>query len=454
MNSEAEICKEIAAREIASRKEAELRLESKSRELSEKNRELEAVAKRMSAANSLLSEIMAVAPNGILLCSADFTVTEINPACLRKIGYSESEVIGRNIDRFFPEISACLKSLNGEFFLEKLKASRKKSEAFTVEIRGFAGEIGTEFRYLLFVHDITKRLQREDRRKQIEQTIDEARRLEAIGALSAGIAHEINTPIQFIGDNLDYLQEALKKIRKSYDGFDMLRAAAERQGDYAAELKTINETNASINLLSLIPEIASALEESREGIRQVRDIVLLMKEFAHPGSGEKHEADINKIVENVVKLSKNRQKRVAEVQLDLAGSLPKINCRRGQMQQVILNIVINALDALEEAKTAEGRVRIQTSYDDEWVKVAISDNGPGVPASLREKIFDPFFTTKPVGKGTGQGLALAKDCVVKGHDGRLTLGEVEGFASTFLIEIPRNPRKTQYGKERDDAFAA
>ena len=301
--------------------------------------------------------------------------------------------------------------------------------------------------------DISKRLHNEERRKQVEQQIDEARRLEAIGALSAGIAHEINTPIQFIGDNLDYLKDALQKIYESYNHYDALRAAVGRGGAYRDELQSIDDFNKSIDLVSLIQEIIAALQESRDGIRQVRDIVLLMKEFAHPGSGEKEETQLNKIIQNVVTLSRNRQKGVAEVELALAEDLPTVRCRHGQIQQVILNIFLNALDAIEEAKPAIGRVCIQTSFDEEYVRITISDNGPGVPKALKEKIFNPFFTTKPVGKGTGQGLALAKDCIVKGHEGRLKLIDVEGFTSTFLIKLPRNPTISETHTEFENVYA-
>ncbi|MEO1243346.1 MAG: ATP-binding protein [Pseudomonadota bacterium] len=453
--SNPDILKAIAAREKASRQEAERLLDEKSRELYAKNLELGQSASELKSANSLFWEIMNVAPNGILLCGGDFVINSVNPACERKLNAEGSDMKGRPLTEFFPDIAAHLPSdQDGEFVIDRLEAKRACGDDFTVEISGFAGPINKDIRYLLFFHDISGRLQREAQRKQVEQQVDEARRLEAIGALSAGIAHEINTPIQFIGDNLEYLKDALGQVHESYNRYEALRSALDQGRPYSDQLAAIDEFNSSINLLALIPEVIAALTESRDGIRQVRDIVLLMKEFAHPGSGDKEEADLNKIAQNVVTLCKNRHKNLTEVEFDTAADLPSVRCRRGQIQQVILNIVLNAIDAVEEANPEQGRVRIRTAFDDDYVKIAISDNGPGVSAKLREKIFDPFFTTKPVGKGTGQGLALAKDCVVKGHEGRLSLINLDGFATTFLIELPLKSTISEIQRERNDVFAA
>ncbi|MEL7487676.1 MAG: ATP-binding protein, partial [Pseudomonadota bacterium] len=236
--------------------------------------------------------------------------------------------------------------------------------------------------------------------------------------------------------------------------YDALRAAAKNDKAYAPELQSIDAFNASINLPATIAEIAAALTESGDGIRQVRDIVLVMNEFAHPGAAENEATDINRVIDTVVKLSRNRQSEAAEVVVDLALDPPKIMCRRGQIQQVILNIVVNAMDAIDDMEGRNGRILISTHIEADHLVIRISDNGAGVPDDLREKIFDPFFTTKPVGKGTGQGLALAKDCIVKTHNGRLRLVDLEGFATTFQIDLPLSGRAAEEKTEPGDAFAA
>ena len=454
MNDNIDLYKSIATRERESRAEAERLLEQKSRELYKKNIELEETAGELSSANSLLSKIMRVAPDGILLCSEEFAILDVNATCEKKLECERSTLIGSSIEEFFPSITTNLKGLvKGEFFIDQMDAVLPSGEALSVELRGHVGFISDNAKYLLFFHDITKRLLAQDQRKRVEKQVDEARRLEAIGALSAGIAHEINTPIQFIGDNLDYLKDALQTIYETYALYDKLKEAA-GTSSYQDHIQAIDDHNRAIKLAELIAEITSALTESREGIRQVRDIVLLMKEFAHPGSGAKEETDINKIVRSVASLCRNRQKNIADLEFDLASDLPLVICRRGQIQQVILNIVLNALDAVDEVCEKDGCVKIATRCENDHVVIAISDTGSGVPTSLKEKIFDPFFTTKPVGKGTGQGLALAKDCIVKGHSGSLCLADVPGFATTFLIELPIKPELISLNLEYPHVTAA
>ena len=417
--------------------------------------ELQKSANALKNANDLLAEIMKVAPNGVLLCTKDFVIGEANPAAERQLGISKSELLGRRLDDLLPGASTALPRDNGgEFFLERSEAVRANGDRFPVEIHGYAGPINKDYQYLLFVHDMTEREQAKKRREQIEQQMEEARRLESVGALAAGVAHEINTPMQYLGDNIEYLNDALTKIHTSYTRYDVLKEAAAQDDNYRNEVHAIVEFNNSVNLLSLIKEIMAAMAESREGIQQVRDIVLLMKKFAHPGTGDMEEVDLNEIARNVIAISKYRYKGNAEVELDLAEDLPGVLCHRGQIQQVLLNIALNAADAVDEAKPDNGRIRLQTSFDDAFVKIAISDNGNGVPESLRQKIFDPFFTTKPVGKGTGQGLALAKDSIVKVHGGRLRLTDVDGFSTTFFIELPRKSEMSKFNREGNDVFAA
>lgn len=453
MTGTLETYKAIAEREKASREEAERLLEVNNLAIYKKSAELERSAKELRAANMLLSEIMTVAPSGILLCSDDFIIQDGNAASAREFGCVPTSLAGHHLDDFFPYLSETLSELpDDEFTIDINEAKRLSEEKFYVEMRGFIGPISANIRYLLLFHDITERLQAEEKRKIYEQRLSEAHRLEAIGELSAGIAHEINTPIQFIGDNLAYLDQACKKIHAVYIQFEALRAAATRDGVYGAQLATIDQLDATMDLASLDREIAAAVRESRDGIRQVRDIVLLMKEFAHPGGADKVDANLNDIALNAAKLCRHRREAVDEIKFDLDENLPTVKCQRGQVQQVVLNLILNALDAVEEKETVEGRIQITTSFDDEGVNLAISDNGCGVPLSLREKIFNPFFTTKPVGKGTGQGLALAKDCIVKGHGGDLRQINVDSFATTFLISLPFKSEPAPLDQEYGDAY--
>lgn len=427
----------IIARERAARKAAEQLLESKSLELHARSVEAGKIAKKLQSANSLLSEIMSSVPDVILTCSAEFIVRSCNDAAAELLEMKPIEAVGRRVDDILPGLEARLAALpEGVFMPRPWHARRKSGETTPVDVRGHKGPVGRKIFYLLVFHDISARLHEEAERKSVERQLDEMRRLEAIGSLSAGIAHEINTPIQFIGDNLDYLRDALKSIHQSYQRYEILANAAEKDSRYTDEIASVRSFNQSVSLENLINEIVAALKESRDGIQQVRDIVLLMKEFAHPGSGGFDPVDLNAVLRNVVEICRNRRKGVADVDWDLDEALPLTPCRKGQVQQVLLNVVINAIDAVDERKPERGLIRIKTRAAAGFAKVYISDNGCGVPQSFREKIYDPFFTTKPVGKGTGQGLALAKDCIVKGHQGRLSLAEEAGFSTTFLIELP------------------
>lgn len=427
----------IVEREKARRKQAEAQLFELTRDLEDKSAELEIAADMFRSVRKLLDEIMDVAPDMIITCFEDFTIHGGNAAAQRQLGQNERALKKRTVDDFLPGLSAELKRRRpGPFFIDNRRAARHNGDSFPVDIRGYVGPIGENIRYLVFFHDISQRVAAEEKRKNTESQMDEARRLEAIGALSAGIAHEINTPIQFIGDNHDYLEDGLGNIWKSYNRYDALKKAAEKAGCCPEEVAKVNEFNQGITLTNLIKEIAAALNESREGIKQVRDIVILMKEFAHPGTDDKDEVDVNSIVTNVLAICKNRRKNTADIELNLDEALPRVRCRKGQVQQVILNLVINAIDAIDEADKGRGRIRIETRASNDAVQIYLSDTGCGVPETLKQKIFDPFFTTKPVGKGTGQGLALAKDAIVKGHGGKLSLVDKDGFTTTFLIELP------------------
>ncbi|MCI5043702.1 MAG: ATP-binding protein [Aquisalinus sp.] len=448
----------IARREKAGRKAAETLLESKSRELYDKHVELQKNAEQLKYANSILSGIMATVPDSIVLCTSEFVIKGVNKAAEDLLNVDGADIHGIHVDQILSGLSSQLQELpQGHFLFEQEQVAPRERHKIPVEVKGYKGPVGSDIHYLLVLNDITTRLKSEKARTQMAQQIDEARRLEAIGALSSGIAHEINTPIQFIGDNLDFLVDGLQKIYKSYANFEALRKAVSEAGilDFTSEIQEINQYNSDICLQSLVSEIQDALTESREGIRQVRDIVLLMKDFAHPGTGDDDETDLNIVIENVIKICRSRHKNIADIKLHLDENLPKILCRKGQVQQVLLNVVINAIDAVADTDSGYGRIRIQTTYDENYVSVLISDTGTGIPESLRQKVFDPFFTTKPVGKGTGQGLALAKDCIIKGHDGKLTLVDIPGYATTFLICLPiQNQLLTNLHGDVENADAA
>ncbi|MDC0358227.1 sensor histidine kinase, partial [Oligoflexia bacterium] len=249
-------------------------------------------------------------------------------------------------------------------------------------------------------------------------------------------AHEINTPTQYIGDNVRFLKDAFQELGAPLQAVASLATTEPKNGSDA--LSVIQTSLEDVDLQYLQEEIPVAIEQTLDGIAKVAKIVLAMKEFSHPGSEEKTFIDLNKIIESVVTVAKNEWKYVAEVELDLDPKLPQVPCFPNELNQVILNIVVNAAQAIgaELEGEAKGKIMVKTGFDEEWAKIEISDTGPGIPKDYITKIFDPFFTTKEVGKGTGQGLSICYASIVEKHAGTLNVETEIGKGSTFFIQIP------------------
>lgn len=455
MASKIELYEAIANRERASRKEAERLLDVRSLELYDKSQNLEKSRDKLGSMASLLSHIMTSAPDCIFTCSNEFIIKGVNRTTEDRFNVAEFDLVGTSIDRIFPGLSKKIGNLpDGRFSLDDLDAHADTQDVFPVEIRGRAGKIYEDVKYVLFARDISDKKKAEEKTKLIEQQVNEARRLESIGTLSAGIAHEINTPIQFIGDNLGFLIEALMKIKNSYDRYDVLKSAVFAGKHYFSEIEEIETYNKKIQLDTLITDIQECVVESVGGIQQVRDIVLLMKEFSHPGGAEDEPTDLNKLIDDVIRICRSRSKGVARIETDFDDSMPMVECRRGQLQQVIINLVINAIDAVDEGESSSGKISVATRFNEDSVRIDIRDTGKGIPDKIKTKIFDPFYTTKPVGKGTGQGLALAMNTIVNVHRGTLKIVDTVGYATTFRIELPILKNQIQKLKGLKNEFAA
>ena len=255
--------------------------------------------------------------------------------------------------------------------------------------------------------------------KRLQTSVVTARRLESIGQLAAGIAHEVNTPMQFVGDNVRFLRDAFSQLCRA---LDEARANA-----------------ADVDLAYLLAEIPRALTQSEDGLAQVSAIVRAMKDMSHPGRIEMTAVDLNKAVENAVTVSRHEWNEGADVHLALAPDLPLVPCHLGQVSQALLNILVNAGHALRDRARAgggRGEIRVSTHRDGEWVEIRIADDGPGIPEAIRARVFDPFFTTKEVGHGTGQGLAIARSAIVEKHGGELRFESEEGRGTTFFVRLP------------------
>jgi len=278
-------------------------------------------------------------------------------------------------------------------------------------------------------------------KREMEVELRHAQKLEAVGRLAAGIAHEINTPIQFIGDNTRFMQDSFRDTLELIAKYEQIAegARASSPGDAAlAELDGIHER---IEWSYLRTEIPKAMEQALDGVNRVATIVRAMKEFSHVDrSAEKSAADLNKAIESTLIVARNEVKYVAEVETRFA-ALPPVICHLGDLNQVFLNLLVNAAHTIADATAGtgtKGRIAVETTCDGEFVVVSITDSGMGIPEAVRGKVFDPFFTTKEVGKGTGQGLALARAIVVDKHGGTLTFDTEIGKGTTFFIRLPIN----------------
>lgn len=266
--------------------------------------------------------------------------------------------------------------------------------------------------------------------KTAQQEALQASRLASVGQLAAGIAHEINTPIQYVGDNLRFVRDSIDDITGVLDQARLLL----KDGPAAQDFE---ETYARADVDYLREELPAALSQSLDGVAQVSRIVLSMKEFSHPGSSSKSSTDINRALDSTITVSRNTWKQVATVETDFDPSLPAIHCHAGEINQVFLNLIVNAAHAIEASgKPLPGIIRVSTKKDGNTVRISVQDSGTGISPEVQQKIFDPFFTTKAVGKGTGQGLAICLDVVKVKHGGRLEVNGNEGQGAEFVVTLP------------------
>lgn len=283
-------------------------------------------------------------------------------------------------------------------------------------------------------------LQREiDQRERVEMELRLAQKLEAVGRLASGIAHEINTPIQYIGDSVHFLKTAFEDLQALLDRYREGCEALARQPDQAAMLAAIREAEEVADLDYLRENVPPALERTLTGIDHVAGIVRAMKEFAHPDQRNKTLADLNQALLNTLVVARNEYKYVADVETDL-GELPPVSCYPSDLNQVFLNLIVNAAHAIAEvvgSAPQRGRITVTTRrLDGDRVEIAVADTGGGIPDTIRDRVYDPFFTTKPIGQGTGQGLAIARSIVVDKHQGALQFDSAPGQGTTFYIRLP------------------
>jgi len=279
-------------------------------------------------------------------------------------------------------------------------------------------------------------------RRRLELELRHAQRLESIGELAAGVAHEINTPIQYVSDGVRFVGEALGDLLELTTAYQpLVELSAEAEGA-ANAVAAVTAKEHEIELPFLREELPRAVTRTLDGVERVATIVQALKQFSHPGSDELAPVDLNAIITNTLTVARNEYKYVAEIELEL-GEIPTVEGDAGDLGQAFLNLIVNASHAIADVqeKAGEGaglgRITITTLVDDEAVMVDVADTGGGIPAEVRDRVFEPFFTTKEPGRGTGQGLAITRNQVVKKHGGRIEFDVEDGVGTTFHIWLPK-----------------
>lgn len=272
-----------------------------------------------------------------------------------------------------------------------------------------------------------------DELKRTQLQLLQAQKLEAIGRLAAGVAHEINTPVQFVSDSLHFLRDAFDGVRRLIEAQRV--AMADPSPEHAEAVARIED---EIDLEFVVEELPRATVRAIDGVDRVATLVRAMKEFAHPERKSMTVTDLNAAIRSTLDVARSEYKYVAVVETDF-GELPPVRCHVGAVNQVVLNMVVNAAHAIEDTvrgSERKGTITVSTRAELDQAVITIRDTGAGIPETVRDKIFDPFFTTKEVGRGTGQGLAIARDVVVGKHGGTIHVDSVVGEGTVFTIAIP------------------
>jgi len=362
-----------------------------------------------------------------------------NEAACRALGRPRHELTSLSI----PDIDPLFSKEKWQHLWEELKIHRsmsfetqqrhKEGRVFPIEVSANYLEFDGQEYLFAFTRDISQR-------RMIQEQLQQAQKMESIGQLAAGIAHEINTPTQFVNDNLIFLRDSWKYTKEMVDLYrNIIRqhvTTVPRIFDDA-----IQQAEQKCDFEFIESEVPHALEQGLDGTRRVAEIVQAMKAFSHPDSAEKTTSNLNQAIESTITIARNEWKYVAEVVTDFDDSLPPVVCYPGDINQVVLNLLVNAAHAIHDRlkEQSKGLIRVRTCKKGNLAEISITDNGTGIPEEIRSRVFDPFFTTKELGKGTGQGLSIAYALIVNRHSGKLRFESEVGQGTTFFVEIPIDP---------------
>jgi PAS domain S-box-containing protein len=406
---------------------------------------LRQVNEQVARAREQLVQIVRVLPGALFLSDQRGIVESLNAAAAELCGCPASELVGSSIFDLFDcpgELTVSALEFRGSLFRTEANCLTKTGQSIPVLLSaallpGADDTSGSPAGVVCVVLDMRER-------KKLEMELRQAQKLESVGRLAAGIAHEINTPVQFVGDSIHFVRDAINDLWPLIETYRALRLSVLEGGPslQAAQQSTQAEVDADLDyVLKNVPE---SLERAIDGLNRVTTIVRAMKEFAHPERKEMAPVDLNHCIQSTLIVARNEYKYVAEMETDF-GEIPLVTCLAGEINQTVLNIVVNAAHAIADVVKGtdrKGRITVRTRVSDDAVVVSVSDDGGGIPEAIRDRIFDPFFTTKEVGRGTGQGLSIARSVVVEKHGGRFTFETEMGRGTTFFIRLPIDGRRS------------
>ncbi|MFK5985983.1 MAG: PAS domain S-box protein [Pseudomonadota bacterium] len=392
------------------------------------------------------------APIAIVSMGLDGKIISFNPEAEKIFDYCQEDIIGKPLTMLMPEEfhkahnDGLKRYLNdgSASILNKaidIKALHKNGKAFPVDLLVSIVRAEKEVFFTGMMLNTTEQ-------KNMQAELLQARKLESVGQLAAGIAHEINTPLQYINDNTHFLKGAFADIQQVYTAHNKLlllkkelpenvlsENKQKQQDSILGEIETLKE---EFDLDYLLEEIPITFEQTIEGLISITEIISAMKSFSHPGKKDRVAVNLNDIINNSQIISRNEWKYFADLHIELDETLSDIKLYPDLIGQVLLNLIVNAAHAIKEhlEESKKGMIKIISSQQKGYQQVEIIDNGGGINDAIKDKIFDPFFTTKDVGKGTGQGLSMAYSVITEKHKGKLAFENNAMGGTTFFIKLP------------------
>ncbi|WP_417788725.1 ATP-binding protein [Terasakiella pusilla] len=449
LTQELTLLKKKLARETDARKQAENLLETKAFELYEVNETLTNSIRKAKNNSSRLNAIMNSIPDGIITTDKDLNMLDINNAAEKFLKNSRIRLMKNSLlpyvcpDQTNAYQDLCNKAINdGISGIEEFDFKITEDEIIATEVKISVFEHDDEYFLLHLIHDITRKKERAQEHKQLQEELAQSAKWEAVGQLAGGIAHEINTPSQYIGDNLHFLNESLAQIFTLLQNALILKKQSAADGKYADLNQKLDQLIKEYDLAYLIEEVPEAVKQSSNGIKQISRIVGAMKNFSHPGAKDKEPFNINSSLETTLTVSRNEWKNVAEIEKNFDENLIPVNCIPGAINQVFLNLIVNATHAIAEKSSEMGKITITTRNSADGIDIYFKDTGCGIAPEHQKDIFNPFFTTKEVGKGSGQGLSIVRDIIVNKHKGTIDFQTTPGQGTSFHIHLPEHPKES------------